>query len=428
MHSLTHRGIAAWLLALVIITFYTFLYFSNDIDRALYAKQIQTEIEAIDKKITSAQPPEKKADISKKVWQVLYSAGLPGQNNFHSKLKDEYVELAKQYKQKFSATRVMNILSMPLNGLSHLMKKKPANKWFLYGFLYTFFVLVFGIRFWRKHRSVKYHTIRTASLVFVQLILAFIVPALLAAMNTKEFYFSYFWPLKFEYFTPSFIAKYPSFLVFWALTMAFIATPVLAYFFGKRWYCSWVCGCGALAETAGDSFRRLSNKSKTAWNIEKLLIYPILFVTVAITILLFVNQFRGIRDSFSEFAFAAQKIYGYIIGSIFAGAIGTGLYSLLGNRVWCRFGCPMAAILGIIQVTRSRFRITVNGSQCMSCGNCSAYCEMGIDVRSYAQVDSDVVRASCVGCGICATVCPRGVLKLENAEPGKKMGERNLTS
>ena len=53
--------------------------------------------------------------------------------------------------------------------------------------------------------------------------------------------------------------------------------------------------------------------------------------------------------------------------------------------------------------------------QCISCGNCSTFCEMGIDVRHYAQRGQDVVRASCVGCGICAAVCPRGVLRLEGA-------------
>jgi len=74
----------------------------------------------------------------------------------------------------------------------------------------------------------------------------------------------------------------------------------------------------------------------------------------------------------------------------------------------------MAAILGIQQKFFSRFRITTNGGQCISCGNCSTYCEMGIDVRSYAQKGQNIVRASCVGCGICAAVCPRGVLKLEN--------------
>jgi Pyruvate/2-oxoacid:ferredoxin oxidoreductase delta subunit len=74
----------------------------------------------------------------------------------------------------------------------------------------------------------------------------------------------------------------------------------------------------------------------------------------------------------------------------------------------------MAATLGLLQKYFSRFRITVNGGQCISCGNCSTYCEMGIDVKWYAQREQNVIRSSCVGCGICAAVCPRGVLKLEN--------------
>jgi polyferredoxin len=34
--------------------------------------------------------------------------------------------------------------------------------------------------------------------------------------------------------------------------MIFIISPILTYFYGKRWYCSWVCGWEGL-ETAGDS-------------------------------------------------------------------------------------------------------------------------------------------------------------------------------
>ena len=109
-----------------------------------------------------------------------------------------------------------------------------------------------------------------------------------------------------------------------------------------------------------------------------------------------------------------RKSYSFLIGSIFSGVIGTGFYPILGNRGWCRFGCPMAAMMGFQQRLFSRFRITTNGGQCISCGNCATYCEMGIDVRAYAQKGENIVRSSCVGCGICSAVCPRGVLKLEN--------------
>jgi polyferredoxin len=147
-------------------------------------------------------------------------------------------------------------------------------------------------------------------------------------------------------------------------------------------------------------------------------------VLVAVTLmtgLLWLNSWQqgGVLGRVSQ---AYSTAYGYIIGMAFSGVIGVGFYPLMGSRVWCRFGCPMAAVLGIFQKKKSKFRITVNGGQCISCGNCSTYCEMGIDVRHYAQRGQDVVRASCVGCGICAAVCPRGVLRLEGAS--SDMNER----
>jgi polyferredoxin len=133
------------------------------------------------------------------------------------------------------------------------------------------------------------------------------------------------------------------------------------------------------------------------------------------TVLLWVNSATK-GQVLGSFSMSFSKTYGFLIGSMFSGVIGTGFYPLLGSRSWCRFGCPQAAILGIFQKKKSQFRITTNGGQCISCGNCSTYCEMGIDVRAYAQKGQDIVRASCVGCGICSAVCPRGVLRLENSD------------
>lgn len=204
------------------------------------------------------------------------------------------------------------------------------------------------------------------------------------------------------------------FLIF-GIVMFLVISPILTYFYGKRWYCSWVCGCGGLAETAGDSFRQLSDKSLSAWKLERWMIHSVL---ILVTIMTAVTLYGYFADKGSIFGLSIynyfQKPYGFIIGAAFSGVVGVGFYPILGSRVWCRFGCPMAGLLGLQQKFFSRFRITTNGGQCISCGNCSTYCEMGIDVRAYAQRGQNIVRASCVGCGVCSAVCPRGVLRLEN--------------
>jgi len=40
----------------------------------------------------------------------------------------------------------------------------------------------------------------------------------------------------------------------------------------------------------------------------------------------------------------------------------------------------------------------VKKDMCISCGNCSTYCEMDIDVRAYAQANLDVKRAAAAAC------------------------------
>jgi polyferredoxin len=366
--------------------------------------------------------------------------------------------------------------------ISRFFNGSAASQWFVYGFLYTLIILVMGVKFIIKYKNNNYQIIRTISLLFFQLCFAFIIPEIMASLNQPAMDLKNMWPLNYYFFFDWNIKKLLSsgyfglFLMVWGIALTFIISPVLTYFYGKRWYCSWVCGCGGLAETAGDPFRHLSDNSETAWKWERRIIYPVLFLVCLMTLTVLDSFFRKNPETywitFSHFkviillllagiialgiwqkgwlkgvskwskigfislgiilfiviafswsyqkpvllinALKLREWYGFYVGAIFSGIIGVGFYPLMGSRVWCRFGCPMAAILGIQQRFFSRFRITVNGGQCISCGNCSTYCEMGIDVRAYAQKGENIVRASCVGCGICAEVCPRGVLKLEN--------------
>ena len=308
-----------------------------------------------------------------------------------------------------------------VNPIKQLFAKGDADENFLYGVIYTLAVLLFGIKMFVKYRHSNYQMVRTASVTFFQLSFAFIIPEILAALKKPSVDLKNIWPLDYSFFFGSNITELINnggigvFILVWGILLLVVAVPLLTYFFGKRWYCSWVCGCGGLAETAGDPYRHLSSKKLVAWKVERILIYSILVLTVGMTAIVLANYFSHgkILGAASE---NVQTWYGFLIGSVFAGVIGTGFYPIMGNRVWCRFGCPLAAIFGIIQRYKSRFRITTNGGQCISCGNCSTYCEMGIDVRWYAQRQQNVVRASCVGCGICAEVCPRGVLRLENGK------------
>ncbi len=308
--------------------------------------------------------------------------------------------------------------------LSFVLRGKEANQWFVYGTFYTVAVLLMGVKFMTKYKHNRYQVYRTISVMSFQLSFAYLIPAFLAAMNQPEEYFSYFWPLDSYALRPEWTLNWNSpetvgdigyIIIGVGFFMPFIATPILTYLYGKRWYCSWVCGCGGLAETAGDPFRQLSDKSLNAWKLERVLIYSIFIAITTLTILLWVNH-QMENELLGAFTASYKKWYGFFIASMFSGVIGTGMYPLLGNRSWCRFGCPMAAMLGLYQKVKSKFRITTNGGQCISCGNCSTYCEMGIDVRHYAQRGQDIVRASCVGCGICSAVCPRGVLRLENSD------------
>jgi polyferredoxin len=304
--------------------------------------------------------------------------------------------------------------------LSRMLSGKEASQWFLYGLLYTVAVLVMGVRMLLKYRGNAYQQFRTGSVMFFQTSFAFIIPEILMALNQPWYDFKNIWPLNYSFFYDYNLNSFTSgaslgwFMLIWGIALIVIGVPVFTYFFGKRWYCSWVCGCGGLAETLGDPFRQLSDKSLRAWKFERWIVHGVLVLVTVMTIVTLINYFSQYKLLGNETRIL-HRVYGFFIGSIFAGVIGTGFYPLMGNRVWCRFGCPLAAYLGLVQRFKSRFRITTNGGQCISCGNCSTYCEMGIDVRWYAQRGQNIVRSSCVGCGVCSAVCPRGVLKLENA-------------
>ncbi|MFK8060332.1 MAG: 4Fe-4S binding protein [Polaribacter sp.] len=317
-----------------------------------------------------------------------------------------------------------------LDPISNFLNGGDASQWFVYGFLYCTIMLTMGVRMFIKYRHNKYQIVRTISVLFFQIVFAFLIPEIMTSLNMPGYDFKNAFPLDYDFFFEWNLDALNAsggigiFILVWGIVLTLIIVPVMVYFFGKRWYCSWVCGCGGLAETLGDPYRQHSNKSLNAWKLERWLIHSVLVFSLVMTLVTLYCYFSGAESFIGIKSQWIKDTYSFLIGAWFAGVIGTGFYPIFGNRVWCRFGCPLAAYLGLVQRFKSRFRITTNGGQCISCGNCSTYCEQGIDVRAYAQKGENIVRSSCVGCGICSAVCPRGVLKLEN---GPEEGRINPT-
>ncbi|MGB3150195.1 MAG: 4Fe-4S binding protein [Maribacter sp.] len=304
--------------------------------------------------------------------------------------------------------------------ISESLSGNPAGHWFVYGFMYCVVMTVMAVRMYIKYRHNIYQVVRTTSVLFFQIVFAFLIPEIMVRLQMPYYDFKNAFPLDYDFFFQWNLKSLLNsggigiFILFWGVILTLVIVPVMVYFFGKRWYCSWVCGCGGLAETLGDPYRQHSDKSLFAWKVERWLIHGVLLFAIVMTGMTLYSFFSETGTVLGLKTQNVQNVYSLAIGSVFAGVIGTGFYPIFGNRVWCRFGCPLAAYLGFVQRFKSRFRITTNGGQCISCGNCSTYCEQGIDVRAYAQKGENIIRSSCVGCGVCSAVCPRGVLKLEN--------------
>ncbi len=300
---------------------------------------------------------------------------------------------------------------------------------FWYTVAYSSLVVIFGVRRIRRRRT-PYITVQTSVLMAIQVLPLFILPEILLPWlgrnghlppgfldalfpvvdygHGREYWRAYgfvlAWPLNvYNVFTDQPLG--------WWLAISFVQTfvliPLIIFRWGKGAYCGWICSCGALAETLGDTHRtKMPHGAK--WNRANFAGQVVLGIAVVLLILRVAGWIAP--DAWPDRVFpVAMHHYKWTVDVFLAGVIGYGLYFWFSGRVWCRFMCPLAALMHIY-ARFSRFAIVPDKKKCISCNVCTSVCHQGIDVMNFANKGLAMQDPQCVRCSACVQSCPTGVL------------------
>lgn len=315
---------------------------------------------------------------------------------------------------------------------------------FWYSLVFTLVVLLFGLR--RMHRRpTPYVRWQTWTLIAIQALPLFLLPYLILPWLGNNGFFDAgvfksiadalfpvvegYGPGREYWRAFGLILAWP--LFFWnvfsdqpmtawlviSLIQTFVLLPLAIRRWGKGVYCGWICSCGALAETLGDTQRRkmphgiLSNRLNFIGQF--LLFLCFLMLDARLTSWLFPGSTIGnwAETVYSSILTGIPLLsYEWTVDLFFSGILGIGLYWHFSGRVWCRFACPLAALMHIY-ARFSRFRIISEKARCISCNVCTAVCHQGIDVMSFAQRGIPLEDPQCVRCSACIEECPTEVLR-----------------
>jgi polyferredoxin len=268
----------------------------------------------------------------------------------------------------------------------------------------------------RKYRHDSYQEKRYRTLIASQWIIYFLLPWSLYYLGHAGWWRS--WGVSLTYPLGYYGLWEPAEQLFagtalpWAVAtlVAFLVImPIASVRHGKR-FCAWVCPCGGMADTAGDFFRHKSPRGTGVRRLES--IQTVLLVATVLCSAYFIYGYRVFG---ADTVGGLQAGYKLVVDFGFASFVAIALYPTSGNRIWCRFGCPLAKWMELWgRWSGGRLAIVPN-EECISCGECTRYCQMGIDVRSFAERERPLSNATttCIFCGICVTVCPVDVLRVE---------------
>ncbi len=241
-----------------------------------------------------------------------------------------------------------------------------------------------------------------------------------------------------------------------AAGLLFSLITIAATLLAGRWFCGWICPFGALhnlfscwrSKRAKD---RIATSAYSRWQRGKYYILFALLLTCALGLNLtgwldpFSFLFRGTAlvaypmfDDATKSAFgwiyqtdpavgrfhvtsATEPVYEvlrrHVLATVqphFAGTVliellffGVLFLNLHRTRFWCRFVCPLGALLGVVG-KNPLVQIQRNDAACNNCGVCVADCQGGAS----PEVAGGFKPSECFYCFNCESACPHQAIKI----------------
>ncbi|ADL50033.1 4Fe-4S binding protein [Clostridium cellulovorans] len=202
-------------------------------------------------------------------------------------------------------------------------------------------------------------------------------------------------------FSGTFVEK-----IFSGTLIILVISVAIALIF-RRSFCGLICPFGALQEFFGIIGKKIFKKRFVVpEKIDKPMRY-LKYVVLAVTLYfawktagLWVNPY----DPWAAYGHISEGISAlfeeYLIGFIILIAILIG--SLLYDRFFCKYLCPMGSFYGLISKL-SLGKIVRNENSCVNCNLCSKSCPMNIKVSKAKEIKS----AECISCQSCVLSCPK---------------------
>ncbi len=215
--------------------------------------------------------------------------------------------------------------------------------------------------------------------------------------------------------------------------LVIFAALIITAVFTRSFFCGWICPFGTIQQAITAARRWLqrkivfldrfanwvSVKAKPLAFLDRWLRFAkylvlawIIWGTVTLGVMVFrdVDPWAALLNMFEP----ERGIGFWVLIGVLAAAV-------IGDRVWCRYLCPLSPIIGWVGKI-SPIKIQRESDKCIGCNRCTRKCPMDIRVHEKSRVSS----IECNMCLSCVDTCPaEGALELKFSLPFVKRNENN---